>query len=168
MHANHISFYILILKMFIHKLLNNHIEVKNIFPILNNSTSQIFQVTLLTVSHTILVMRVCRICIGPTTKPLVHICLHPHYLSAWYCIDIVRRNSILVTHGGKKAKPPLRSTWPLMMTSTRVQTILLLSSCSRSWKTEKYTLEQHTFVDNKDYRHYFPQPGCSSDKNHHL
>ena len=25
--------------------------------------------------------------------------LYSHHLSAWYCIDIVRRNSVLVTHG---------------------------------------------------------------------
>ena len=29
-----------------------------------------------------------------------YISLYSHHLSDWYCIDIVRRNSVLVTHGG--------------------------------------------------------------------
>ena len=31
--------------------------------------------------------------------PLIDISLYSHHLSAWYCIDIVRHNSFLVTHG---------------------------------------------------------------------
>ena len=37
--------------------------------------------------------------IGSTYNPPVDIFLYSHHLSAWYCIDIVRRNSVLVTHG---------------------------------------------------------------------
>ena len=37
--------------------------------------------------------------LGSTNYPLADIFLFPHYLSAWYCNDIVRRDSVLVTHG---------------------------------------------------------------------
>ena len=30
--------------------------------------------------------------------------LYSHYLSVWFCIDIVRRNSVLVTHGSLRVK----------------------------------------------------------------
>ena len=33
------------------------------------------------------------------TNPLIDIFLNSHHLSGWYCIDIVRRSSVLVTHG---------------------------------------------------------------------
>ena len=56
-------------------------------------------VILLTVCQMILIMLVWRICIGSTYNPLLDIFLYSHHVSAWYCIDIVRRNSVLVTHG---------------------------------------------------------------------
>ena len=37
--------------------------------------------------------------IGSTNYPQTDIFLHSHHLSGWYCNDIVRRNSVLVTHG---------------------------------------------------------------------
>ena len=37
--------------------------------------------------------------IGSTNNPLIDILLYSHHFYAWYCIDIVRRNSLLVTHG---------------------------------------------------------------------
>ena len=36
--------------------------------------------------------------------PLFIFFLDSHYLSAWYCIIIVRRNSVLVTYGSKRVK----------------------------------------------------------------
>ena len=43
--------------------------------------------------------------IGSTNDALIYIFfLDSHYLSAWYCIIIVRRNSVLVTHGSKRVK----------------------------------------------------------------
>ena len=36
--------------------------------------------------------------------PLFIFFLDSHYLSAWYCIIIVRRNSALVSHGSKRVK----------------------------------------------------------------
>ena len=59
-------------------------------------------VILLTVYHTILLMLVWRIWYWMNYNypnwyfPLVH------HLSAWYCIDIVRRNSLLVTHRSER------------------------------------------------------------------
>ena len=38
-------------------------------------------------------------CVGSTNNPLVDIFHYPHHFSACYCIDIVRRKSVLVTHG---------------------------------------------------------------------
>ena len=57
---------------------------------------------LLTVSHTILIMLVQSI--GSTNYPQIGIFLYSHHLSSCYCIDIVRRNSVLVTHGSEKGK----------------------------------------------------------------
>ena len=34
-------------------------------------------------------------------NPLIDIFLYFHHLFAWYCIDVVRRNSVLVTHGSE-------------------------------------------------------------------
>ena len=59
---------------------------------------KILFVILLTVCHTILIL-VWRIwCwIHYYCNPLIYNFLYSHFLSAWYCIDIVRRNSVLVT-----------------------------------------------------------------------
>ena len=35
--------------------------------------------------------------VGSTNNPIIDILLYSHHLTAWYCIDIVRRNSVLVT-----------------------------------------------------------------------
>ena len=37
-------------------------------------------------------------------NPLIDICLYSHHLSGWYCIDIVRRNSVLITNGSYRVK----------------------------------------------------------------
>ena len=37
--------------------------------------------------------------IGLTKYPQIDIFLYSNHSSGWYCIDIVRRNSVLVTHG---------------------------------------------------------------------
>ena len=62
-------------------------------------TPKISLVILLIVSHIVLVMFLWRI-IGSTKNPLfvINIFLYSRYLSAWYCFDLVRRNSVLVTH----------------------------------------------------------------------
>ena len=66
-----------------------------IIPTVNRLTSKISFVILLTVCHKVLVMLVLRIK-GSTNNPLTDIFLYSHHLSAWYCIDIVRRNSWLL------------------------------------------------------------------------
>ena len=66
---------------------------------LNPLTPKISLVILLTVCHTVLVMLVWRICIGSIYNPLHDMFLYSHPSSAWYRIDVVRRNSVLVTHG---------------------------------------------------------------------
>ena len=60
-------------------------------------TPKISIVILLTVSLKIIIMLVWRICYGSTNNPLINIFLYSCHLSAWCCIDIVRRNSVLVT-----------------------------------------------------------------------
>ena len=37
-----------------------------------------------------------------TYYPQIDVFLYSHHLSGQYCIDIVRRNSVLVTHGSKR------------------------------------------------------------------
>ena len=66
---------------------------------INPFTPEILLVILLTVCFTILVMLVLRIWSLINLKSLIYIFLYSHNLSAQYCIDIVRRNSALVTHG---------------------------------------------------------------------
>ena len=39
---------------------------------------------------------------GYLNNPLIDIFLYFRYLSAWCCTDIVRRNSVLVTHGSER------------------------------------------------------------------
>ena len=65
---------------------------------LNPLTPKISLVILLTVCHTVLVMLVWRICIESTYNPLHDMLLYSHPSSAWYPIDVVRRNYVLVTH----------------------------------------------------------------------
>ena len=36
---------------------------------------------------------------GPTNNLLIDTFLGSHFLSSRFCIDIIRRNSVLVTHG---------------------------------------------------------------------
>ena len=38
---------------------------------------------------------------------MIDILLYSHHLPAWYCIDIVRRNSVLVTWGSERVNKPL-------------------------------------------------------------
>ena len=33
---------------------------------------------------------------------LIDFLIHSHHLSAWYCVDVVRRNPVLVTHGSQR------------------------------------------------------------------
>ena len=40
---------------------------------------------------------------------MIDILLYSHHLPAWYCIDIVRRNSVLVTFGSERVNWVLRS-----------------------------------------------------------
>ena len=41
---------------------------------------------------------------GSTNNPLIDFFSFSHYLSAWFHVDTVRRNSILVTHGSLRVK----------------------------------------------------------------
>ena len=45
---------------------------------------------------------------GSTNDLLIDIFLHSPYLSSWYYLDIVRRNSVMVTRGSKRVKNLLR------------------------------------------------------------
>ena len=67
--------------------------------------TNIWLVILLTVCYTNLVMLVWRICYWiNTNNPFIGVFLFSHYLSAWYCFDIIRRNSVLVSHGSYTVK----------------------------------------------------------------
>ena len=71
---------------------------------LHPSTSKILLVILLTVCHTILLFELGEFGIRSTNHLLIDVFLHSHHLSAWYCIDIVMRKSVLVTNKGWKFK----------------------------------------------------------------
>ena len=72
---------------------------------INPFTPKISLVILLTISHmgdTCIQFLWCQFGefgIGSTYNLLTDIFLYSHYLSPWYCIDIVRRDYVLVTHG---------------------------------------------------------------------
>ena len=65
----------------------------------NPLTPKISLVILLTVCHVIFMMLVWRTGVGSTKNPLIYSFLYSYLLSTWYCSDIVRRNSVLITHG---------------------------------------------------------------------
>ena len=69
------------------------------------STSKISSVILLTFYHTIhmLLVRWIWYCINQQ-PPIIDIFIYCHHLSAWYCIDIVRRNTVLVIRGNQRVK----------------------------------------------------------------
>ena len=46
-------------------------------------------------------MWVREIGIGSIENPLIDIFRYSHHLSAWHCIEIVRRNTVLVIHRSK-------------------------------------------------------------------
>ena len=49
---------------------------------------------------------------GSINNPQIDIFLYSHHLPAWYCVDIVRRNSVLVTHKSERVKANyLQTTW---------------------------------------------------------
>ena len=37
--------------------------------------------------------------VGSTNNPLMDVFLYSHHLTAWHCVDTVKRNSLLVSHG---------------------------------------------------------------------
>ena len=66
---------------------------------LNPLTLKIMLVILLTSAIQFLWCLFGEFGIGSSCIPIIYIFLYSHHFSAWYCVDIVRRNSILVTHG---------------------------------------------------------------------
>ena len=87
-----------------HKAIYQSLVVNTLFPILsppvvNPLTPKISLVILLTVWHTILMMSTREFGIGSTDNPLIDNLLYSHHFYAWYCTDIIRRNSLLITHG---------------------------------------------------------------------
>ena len=71
---------------------------------LNPLTPKIMLVILLTSAIQFLWCFFGEFGIGSSYVPLIYIFLYSHHFSAWYCIDIVRRNSVLVTHGSLRVK----------------------------------------------------------------
>ena len=66
-------------------------------------TPNISMKILLTVHHTFLINFVLRIGVGSNDNPLLMFCFS-HYLSTWYCTDIVRRNHVVVITGSERVK----------------------------------------------------------------
>ena len=60
--------------------------------------------------------------IGSINNPLIYIFLYSHHLPAWYCIDIVKRNSVLVSYGS------YRVNWKVHQSYRQVLCIALLKN----------------------------------------
>ena len=65
---------------------------------------------------------------------MIDILLYSHHLPAWYCIDIVRRNSVLVTYGSERVKKVF------VEVSVTVMVILLSFEWSVDW-TDRFILK---------------------------
>lgn len=92
---------------------------------INTFTSKISLAILLTVRHTILRMIVQRIWRLIFSQYLVvNIFLYSHHLSALYCIDIVMRNYVLVTHGSLREQSPSLIQRPRQLADTKVVLVL--------------------------------------------
>ena len=52
---------------------------------------------------------------GSTNNPLFDIILYFHHSSAWYCTDILRKNSVLVTYGSLRVNGQLRKNVELTL-----------------------------------------------------
>ena len=79
-------------------------------------------VILLTVCNSILRVLFGRIWYWDLNNPLIDNFLYSHQLSAWYCIDIVRRNSVLVTHGSEMCNSKC-TFWHLMFNTSFLKKI---------------------------------------------
>ena len=116
---------------------------------------------LLTVNHTIIMMLVQRIKYwGLTNYPQIDIFLYSHHLSDWYCIDIVRRNSVLVTHGSSKVKGVnfnsycLKRRTPISQISLMQESksMILVSNCS---VLGKFTLKRQKTLGSSPFENSF-------------
>ena len=83
---------------------------------------------------------------GSTNHALIDIFLYSHHLSVWYCIDIVRRNSLLVTHGSERVKsgPEIPLLWnsPIKLNLKRQLDVFF-----KQKQEEKFTL----ITDKNEY-----------------
>ena len=80
-------------------------------------------VILLTVCNSILRVLFGRIWYWDLNNPLIDIFLYFHQLlSAWYCIDIVRRNSFLVSHRSERCNAKC-TFWCLMFNTSFLKKI---------------------------------------------
>ena len=86
------------------------IVVALLFIILNPFTPKISLVILLSIFYTILMMLARIICYWINYQSLYWHLSFSHHLSAWYCIDFIRRNSFLVSHGSSGTKQRLPSS----------------------------------------------------------
>ena len=73
---------------------------------------------------------------GSTYNPLIDIFLYSHHFSAWYCTDIVERNSVLVTYGVKgSSEPRVMWSFSLFTCLTASCSSRLLTISSGIWRT---------------------------------
>ena len=74
--------------------------------------------------------------IGSTYNPLIDIFLYSHHFSAWYCTDIVERNSVLVTYGVKgSSEPRVMWSFSLFTCLTASCSLRSLTISSGIWRT---------------------------------
>ena len=80
--------------------------------------------------------------IGSTNNPLIDILLYSRHFYAWYCIDIVRRNSLLVTHGSSFVS--LQGAWRMgelvkeikLVSGVRLRIRINTSVDGHAWKDQ--------------------------------
>ena len=102
---------------------------------------------------------------GSTTNPLVDSFLFFHYLSAWYHVDTVRRNSVLVTHGSLSVNRDCDTIPQLSNYSIKY----FLHFSDDKFKTIHDILKEHTQFSQKKYsvnftckKIFLPQPNTKS------
>ena len=102
---------------------------------------------------------------GSTNNPLIDLFSFSHHLWAWYHVDTVRRNSILVTHGSLSVNRDCDTIPKLSNYSAKYFLHFSVDKC----ETIHNTLKEHTQFSQKKYSVTFtckkifqPQPNTKS------
>ena len=96
-------------------------------------------------------------------NPLINIFVYSYLLTAWYCIDIVSKNSVLVTHGSLRLKQSLKQTFRHSVSQSVSLTIYVyLSHGPSSYNFLNTFLSGTTWHNNDKLQVTFLNPPLSS------